>query len=117
MEFTEVLFSRRSVRSFSQKPISEKELETILEAGRVAPSFQNRQCWRFVVVRKEEIRRQLALKSGLIGKVNFFIKDSPVIIVACADPTKSGKMNGQKAMALEFGVDPKTIRQIIKMGS
>ena len=104
MEFTEVLFSRRSVRSFSRKPISEKELETILEAGRVAPSFQNRQCWRFVVVRKEEIRRQLALKSGLIGKVNFFIKDAPVIIVACADSTKSGKMNGQKYYLVDTAI-------------
>ncbi len=95
MEFTDVIFSRKSIRSFSKKEISSDILEKILEAGRLAPSSQNRQCWKFVVVQEEEIRRKLALKSGLIGKVNFFIKDAPVIIVACADPSRSVHLNSQ----------------------
>ena len=95
MEFTDIIFSRKSIRSFSKKAISSDILEKILEAGRVAPSAQNKQCWRFVVVQEEEIRRKLALKSGLMGKVNFFIKNAPVIIVACADPSRSVHLNSQ----------------------
>lgn len=87
--------SRKSIRSFSDEEIPEEILDKILEAGRLAPSFQNRQCWRFVVVKNSEIRKKLALKSGMLGKVNFFIKDAPIIIVACADPSKSGTVNGQ----------------------
>jgi len=95
MEFTDIIFSRKSIRSFSKEEIPSDILEKILEAGRLTPSAQNKQCWRFVVVREEEIRRKLALKSGLIGKVNFFIKDAPAIIVACADPSRSVHLNKQ----------------------
>ena len=70
----------------------------------MAPSFQNRQCWRFIVVRDKKVRRELALKSGIIGKVNFFVKDAPVIIVACADPRKSGTMNGQKYYLVDTAI-------------
>ena len=95
MDFTDIIFSRKSIRSFSKKEIPADILKKILEAGRVAPSAQNRQCWRFVVVQEEEIRRKLALKSGLFGKVNFFIKNAPIIIVACADPSRSVHLNTQ----------------------
>ena len=81
MDFTDIIFSRKSIRSFSKKEISSDILKKILEAGRVAPSAQNKQCWRFVVVQEEEIRRKLALKSGLIGKVNFFIKIFPPVFM------------------------------------
>ncbi|MCK4311718.1 MAG: nitroreductase family protein [Candidatus Cloacimonetes bacterium] len=89
------MLSRRSIRSFTEKEISSDILEKILEAGRVAPSSQNKQCWRFIVVQNEEIRKKLALKSGFIGKVNFFIKNAPVIIVACAEPSRSVHLNEQ----------------------
>ncbi|MCK4653297.1 MAG: nitroreductase family protein [Candidatus Cloacimonetes bacterium] len=95
MELTDVILSRRSIRSFTEKEIPSDILEKVLEAGRVAPSSQNKQCWRFVVVQNEEIRKKLAFKSGFIGKVNFFIKNAPVIIVACADPSRSVHLNEQ----------------------
>ena len=95
MEFTDIIFSRKSIRSFSKKEISSDILEKILEAGRLAPSAQNNQCWRFVIVQEKEIRRKLALKSGFIGKVNFFIKNAPIIMVACANPSRSVHLNTQ----------------------
>ncbi|HHE65411.1 MAG TPA: nitroreductase [Bacteroidetes bacterium] len=95
MEFDEVIISRKSVRSFQDKEISEEILNTMMEAARLSPSFQNRQCWRFVVVRDKNIIKDLALRSGMVSKVNFFIKDAPVVIVACADPAKSGTINNQ----------------------
>jgi len=104
MEFLDVIFSRKSIRSFAEKEIPSAHLQTILEAGRQAPSFQNRQCWRFIIIRNENTRRRLALNSGLIGKVNFFIKDAPVIIVACADPSKSGTVNGQKYYLVDTAI-------------
>ena len=95
MEFRDVVMSRRSVRSYLDKPIPDDVLQAILEAGRNAPSFQNKQCWRFIVINNKEVIRQITSNIGLIGKVNFFIKDAPVLIIACADKSKSGVVNGQ----------------------
>ena len=104
MEFDEVIISRKSVRSFQDKEISEEILTKIVEAARLSPSFQNRQCWRFVVVRDKNIIKDLALRSGMISKVNFFIKDAPVVIVACADPAKSGTMNNQNYYLVDTAI-------------
>ena len=95
MTVFDVIESRKSIRKYSTKDIENEKLNIILEAGRLAPSWQNNQCWRFVVVKDKDIIKQLALKSGFISKVNFFIKDVPVVIVACANPKESGFMNGQ----------------------
>ena len=95
MDFEEVIFTRKSVRSFQDKEISQEILNNMMEAARLSPSFQNRQCWRFIVVKDKKLISDLALRSGMISKVNFFIKDAPVVIVACADPAKSGTMNKQ----------------------
>lgn len=95
MEFEEVIFSRKSIRSFSDQEISDEILMDIVRSARVAPSFQNGQCWRFIIVKNKKNIKKLALKSGFIGKINFFIKDAPLIIIACADPKESGRVNGQ----------------------
>ena len=104
MEFDEVIISRKSVRSFQDKEISEEILYNMMEAARLSPSFQNRQCWRFVIVRDKSIIKDLALRSGMISKVNFFIKDAPVVIVACADPAKSGTMNNQNYYLVDTAI-------------
>ncbi len=44
-----LIYHRRSVRSFAQKPISDDEMYAILEAGRLAPSTVNLQSWTFSV--------------------------------------------------------------------
>lgn len=104
MEFEDVIFSRRSVRSFIERDISSDILEKILEAGRLAPSAQNKQCWRFIVIRDEGMRKKMAFKSGFIGKINFFIKNAPVIIVACADPSRSVNLNNQNYYLVDTAI-------------
>ena len=104
MEFDEVIISRKSVRSFQDKEISEEILNNMMEAARLSPSYQNRQCWRFVVVRNKKIIKDLALRSGMISKVNFFIKDAPVVVIACADPAKSGTMNDQNYYLVDTAI-------------
>jgi len=51
MEFIDVIKSRRSVRRFSDRDVEEVKIEQILECGRLAPSWANKQCWSFIVVR------------------------------------------------------------------
>jgi len=60
MDVIEAIMQRRSIRKYEPKPVPEKDLQAILEAGRQAPSAANRQPWHFVVVKDEEQRRKLA---------------------------------------------------------
>ena len=56
MEFNELIKYRESVRSYDPgKPVDEKILDRILEAGRIAPSASNRQPWKFVLVSSEDM--------------------------------------------------------------
>ncbi len=58
------LASRRSVRRFRPAPVPRETLRRILEAATRAPSAHNRQPWRFVVVERPELRRQMAEAMG-----------------------------------------------------
>lgn len=57
MEFTECLFSRRSIRNFTDEKISEEMIREIVNAGIYAPSACNFAAWKFILVEKENERR------------------------------------------------------------
>jgi nitroreductase len=95
MDILDLITTRRGVRNFRPDPIPDEILQQILEAGRRAPSAQNRQPWRYIVFNKPEDIRELAKKTGLIGLSNFFIKSAPCVIIACADTKKNLRVNGQ----------------------
>jgi nitroreductase len=47
------ILARRSYKAFKSDPISDDILETILTAGKYAPTGMNRQAWHFTVVKSE----------------------------------------------------------------
>lgn len=55
----EDLGGRRSVRSFSDRPIAEGVLEECIAAAGSAPSGANRQPWHFVVVTDPDLKRRI----------------------------------------------------------
>ena len=60
-ETLNTLMTRRSVRAFqTEKQISREDLQTIVDAGRYAPSAMNRQTWTFVVMQNQEQIQSLA---------------------------------------------------------
>ncbi len=95
MDCKATILSRRSVRSFLQTPVPQAVLDDIMEAGRVAPSTQNRQPWRFIVLQNPDKIKQLSIHCGLIGLANFFVRNAPCLIIACADTSKDIRINGQ----------------------
>ena len=58
---------RHSIRSFTEQPVSEEDLNAILEAANQAPSAHNQQAWRFVVVKGEKKAELAALVSSRAG--------------------------------------------------
>ena len=59
-----VIQDRRSIREYTAEPVSEEDLALILEAARQAPSGENAQPWRFVVVRDAATRKKLGALAG-----------------------------------------------------
>lgn len=59
-----VIQDRRSVRNFTEELVSDKEMDLILEAARQAPSGENAQPWRFIVVKDELMRKKLGAIAG-----------------------------------------------------
>ena len=60
MTTLEAIRTRRSTRSFSNKPVEVKKLDWIVNAGRYAPSGGNSQTCHFIVVRNKEVLAKLA---------------------------------------------------------
>lgn len=76
---SEVIRNRRSVRSFSNKPISQESIEKLLDAGRWAPTPSNVQSWRFVVIQSSDhIEILKNLSPG-------FPKEATLAIAICSD--------------------------------
>ena len=84
MDVFECIESRRSVRSYQDRPVEEEKVQRVLEAGRRAPSANNRQNWKFIVVRDPDMRRELARAAH--GQT--FVAEAPVVIVPCATQTE-----------------------------
>ena len=60
MEILEAIKKRRSIRKYKAIPVGDESIGVVLEAARWAPSWKNTQCWRFIVVRDDKIKAQLA---------------------------------------------------------
>jgi nitroreductase len=59
-----VIQDRRSIREFTDEPVSDQDLEMILEAARQAPSGENAQPWRFIIVKDEGMRKKMGAIAG-----------------------------------------------------
>ena len=94
---------RRSIRKFEDRPVEEEKLQAVLEAARLAPSWANRQCWSFVVVRDPATRQ--AVSEKLEGNpCQRGVAQAPVLIAACADPDLSGKQVDQNYYLVDIGI-------------
>lgn len=114
METLEAISTRRSIRRFSDQPVEPEKLNAVLEALRQAPSWSNLQCWNLVVVENQEVRDKISelsfvepffstygYKSNPAQKA---LAQAPVVIVACADPKKSGDLHAQQYYMADMGI-------------
>ncbi len=94
MEVFDAIKERHSVRSYKPDPIPDDVLKQVLEAARLAPSWANTQCWRFIVVKDEEMRHKLAETSHPGNRGVLSLKEATVVIVVCAELKKAGYKGG-----------------------
>lgn len=86
MDFLQLAKSRFSLRKFKDTPVEQEKLLKILEAGRLAPSAVNFQPWHFIVINDKK-----ALGDLYPVYQREWIREAPVIIIACSDHSQSWK--------------------------
>ena len=101
METWDAITSRRNVRTYDDRPISDENLNRILEAGRRTPSSKNTQPWDFVLVTERDRLVRLATVWQGAGHV----AGSAATIALIAPVTESGPQRaeydlGQATMAM-----------------
>jgi nitroreductase len=89
MDIFQVFRDRRSIRKYKDTPVEREKIEQILDAARLAPSWKNMQCWRFLVLTDATRRAQVleAFPDDNPGKKA--IAAVPVLIVVCGNPAES----------------------------
>lgn len=81
----DLIKKRRSVRRYTDDPVSGEDVRTLLEAAMAAPSANNAQPWEFIVVEDEALRQQLAETHPWSG----MCADAPVVFVICGHEERS----------------------------
>lgn len=80
----ETIYKRRSVRKYTETPVTDAQVKQIIRAGMAAPSAKNSQEWVFIVLREPEI-----YKTFSEVHVNAFaMKTAQAAILVCADLSK-----------------------------
>ena len=82
MDFFEVVKSRRSIRKYTDEPVSQEMLDTVIKAAMTAPSAGNQQPWHFIVIRNRENLQR-------IPSFHPYAKMAPkcqVAVLVCGDP-------------------------------
>ncbi len=93
--------NRRSGRAFSGRQVSNEDLESVLEAGRWAPSCNNTQAWNFVVLTDPEV---LAKAHDALTRGNAWGKKAPVIIIVCAKVDAGCPSHGLPYFMMDVGL-------------
>ena len=77
----ENIANRKSVRAYTDEPVSDADIETLLKAAMAAPSAMNRQPWEFIVINDRDSLDALA------GKLRHakMLSQAPLAIVVCAE--------------------------------
>ena len=78
------IYRRRSIRKFSDQPVSQADLDQLLKAAMAAPTAMNARPWEFVVVTDPEVIRK-------IGNSLIFGNHHPAAVIAVCGSTGVAK--------------------------
>jgi nitroreductase len=81
----ELIKKRRSIRKYTETPVSDSDVKKLLEAAMSAPSADNSQPWEFVIVQQDGLRRQLAQTHPW----SRMCAGAPLIFVVCVHERRS----------------------------
>lgn len=94
MDLFQAIIARRSIRKYKGTPVEDEKLRLILEAARLAPSWKNMQCWRFLIIGDGAKKSRLLEAFPEDNPGRKALIQAPLVIVVCAAPEESGVENG-----------------------
>ena len=59
-ELLKIIKERRSIREFTKAKINDEEIRILIDAARYAPSNSNRQAWKFIILKNDKIKSEIA---------------------------------------------------------
>lgn len=84
----DIIKSRRSTRRFKPDMVSDEDLNAVLEAARWAPSGDNKQPWKFIVIKNKENMMKIAELSPL-KRFHAMLRNRPVLIAILVNSKRS----------------------------
>jgi nitroreductase len=97
METKEAIFSRRSVRKFTDEIVTDEEIAELLDAARWAPSWANLQAWEFIVVKDREMIQKVTDTYSATNPARKCSASASVVLVICSKTGVSGYKEGVQA--------------------
>ena len=103
METLEAINRRASLKTrLSTRDVEKEKIEKVLEAARLAPSAVNKQPWRFIVIKGKKNVETVVTKA--FGETNQVVKEAPVIIIACGNPSDDVIAEGREFYLFDLGL-------------
>ncbi len=92
---------RRSVRSYTDEPVSKEDIEAVLEAGTWAPTGMSRQPWRFIIIEDRKLIKYVSEETKLLvqqmmptiakdfqTEKDVICYNAPMLVLVCAEKDK-----------------------------
>lgn len=76
--------TRRSIRAYNEDPVSDEDLQKMLQAAMAAPSAANEQPWEFVIVKDKALLQEV----GNINHYATYAAKAPVAVLVCLNEEK-----------------------------
>ena len=87
METIEAIMTRRSIRAFTDTPVTAAQIRILLEAAMNAPSAGDGRPWHFVVITD---RSKLDALADEVDEGNALFKQAQAAVLICLDPSREG---------------------------
>jgi len=100
-DFMEIIKERRSIRSYQEKQVPEKDLNMLFEAVRWSPSWANTQCWEVIAVKDQSLKQKLQETLSSANPARKSIVEAPIVFALCGKLQRAGYYNGE--CATKFG--------------
>ena len=84
--FSELVRLRRSMRKFTDEPLTPEQVETLMRAALMSPSSKGKHAWHFVVVEDQAMLERLSYCKAQGAD---FLAGAPLAIVVLGDPQES----------------------------
>lgn len=91
MQTLDAIKTRRTIRKFTEEPVSHEVIEKIVGASAYAPSWKNTQTARYIIIEETALKDRIAREAVMGFEWNTgIILGAPVLVVLASVPGKSG---------------------------